>query len=139
MNRWLWAALFASAGASAAPLGMEQFRAWDYNQDGVVDAAEARSSVDLSGRFNEIDGNLDGRITTQEMEAWLAKPPSAREAWPPQPIRWQLQYEAVQEKRAEREAERAQRILEGGDETPVQGPASTIGVDDVVIGPPAAR
>ena len=145
MKRWLCYALAAgaSAGAIAAPLGMDEFHAWDYNQDGSVDAAEAKSSVDLSGRFNELDGNLDGRITAAEMEAWLAKPFAAREAWPPQPIRAEQQWEAVKERgderESERESERAQRILEGRDETPVQAPGSTTGVDDVVIGAPEAR
>ena len=112
MRRFLWCALLASAGAVAAPLGMDQFRAWDYNRDGFVDAAEAKSSVDLSGRFGEMDQDRDGRISTAEMEQWLAVPAPTREAWPPQPIRAQEQSRAIEEQRALREADRAQRILD---------------------------
>ena len=126
MKRVLWSALFASAGVIAAPLGMDQFNAWDYDRDGFVDAAEARSSVDLSGRFNEIDANVDGRISAAEMEAWLAKPPGQREAWPPQPIHSQLQSEAIDHRRAEREAERAQRILDGQDVPPREAAESVV-------------
>lgn len=83
MTRWLLLAL-VSTGASAAAFTMAEFRSYDRNGDGFVDRVEVLGSVDLQGRFSDIDLDTDGRISTDEMQAWIELPerPSFLQASP---------------------------------------------------------
>ena len=83
MKRWLWVAL-VSANAYAAAFTMAEFQSYDRNADGFVDRVEVVGSVDLQGRFSEIDLDTDGRISSAEMQAWIDLPdkPSFLQAKP---------------------------------------------------------
>ena len=57
MKRLLLLALVGTA-ASAAPIDMAMFDQYDANHDGYVDLIEVRGSVELQGRFNDIDVDI---------------------------------------------------------------------------------
>lgn len=99
MKRWLLLALL-STGASAAAFTMAEFQSYDRNGDGFVDRVEVLGSVDLQGRFGEIDLNTDGRISTDEMQAWIDLPdrPSFLQA---KPIDFDQQRRDIEAARAE--------------------------------------
>jgi hypothetical protein len=105
MNRWLLLAL-VSTGASAAAFTMAEFASYDRNRDGFVDRVEVVGSVDLQGRFAEIDLDTDGRISAAEMQAWIDEPnkPSFLQA---KPIDFDQQRRDIEAARAEAAARQA--------------------------------
>lgn len=70
----LGTALSVMAGAAAAQaVSMELFQLMDWNQDGKLTAAEARGSVPLIARFNDIDTDRDGVITPEDLKRYLSQ------------------------------------------------------------------
>ena len=52
-----------------------QMEARDFNGDGAVTRREAHGNLLLSGRFDDIDIDRDGRISRQELERFLSALP----------------------------------------------------------------
>jgi len=83
------AALILAASASAAAQVPQSFlnrveqgyrsamKAQDDNRDGVVTRDEAHGNLLLSGRFDDIDTDRDGRITQEELERFLRALPDS--------------------------------------------------------------
>jgi len=83
------AALILAASASAAAQVPQSFltrveqgyrdamKTQDDNRDGVVTRDEARGNLLLSGRFDDIDTDRDGRITQEELERFLRALPDS--------------------------------------------------------------
>lgn len=68
----LGSALSVLAGAAAAQaVSMELFQLMDWNRDGKLTADEARGSVPLIARFNDIDTDRDGVITPEDLQRYL--------------------------------------------------------------------
>lgn len=69
------AVLLASAGAAAAqaPDPATILKAWDTNGDGAVDKAEWVAAGRPAERFDRVDANHDGKVTTEELAAAMAK------------------------------------------------------------------
>ena len=120
MKRWLILAL-ASAGATAAPIDMELFKASDHDRDGYDDLVEVGATVDLQGRFNDIDTDRDRRISTTEMQRWIERPDKSDALSTTAPVDVHEQWRAAQERRRALEAQRVERIL-ADEETPGQSP-----------------
>ena len=107
MKKILFLALFTS-GAIAAPIDMALYQSYDANRDGFVDRVEVEGSVDLQGRFQDIDIDTDGRISAAEMQAWLAKPDRETQLRDSAPIDRDAQRRAIERSR---EARRQQAAL----------------------------
>jgi hypothetical protein len=120
MKRLVILALVASA-ASAAPIDMALFEQSDANGDGHVDVVEVMSSVDLQGRFNDIDTDRDGRLSAAEMQAWIDRPDKPHQFRDSAPLRADEQWREVQRRREAAEAQRAEDILAGKDEAADSG------------------
>ncbi len=58
----------ASAAGAAAPVRMKHSRL-DTNNDGVVSREEAAANPRLAERFEQLDGNKDGRLAADELRA----------------------------------------------------------------------
>jgi hypothetical protein len=68
----LGTALSLMAGAAAAQaVSMELFQLMDWNRDGKLTAEEARGSVPLIARFNDIDTDRDGVILPEDLQRYL--------------------------------------------------------------------
>lgn len=109
MKKTLLAALLSS-GAIAAPIDMALFQSYDANRDGFVDLVEVEGSVDLQGRFQDIDTDSDGRISTAEMQAWIAKPDKETQLRAA-PIDRDAQRRAIERSREARREQAAQALL----------------------------
>jgi hypothetical protein len=120
MKRLVILALVGSA-ASAAPIDMALFQQSDANGDGHVDVVEVMSSVDLQGRFNDIDTDRDGRLSAAEMQAWIDRPDKPHQFRDSAPLRADEQWREVQRRREAAEAQRAEDILAGKDEAADSG------------------
>ena len=68
------AATLAAAGAASAqmPAPADLIKTWDKNGDGAVDKAEWTAAGRQADRFDAVDANKDGKITTAELEAAMA-------------------------------------------------------------------
>jgi len=120
MKRLVILALVGSA-ASAAPIDMALFQQSDANGDGHVDVVEVMASVDLQGRFNDIDTDRDGRLSAAEMQAWIDRPDKLHQFRDSAPLRADEQWREVQRRREATEAQRAEDILSGKDDAAAAG------------------
>jgi hypothetical protein len=118
MKRWLIFAL-ASAGATAAPIDMALFESTDHDRNGYVDIVEVAASIELQGRFNDIDTDRDGRISAAEMQAWIERPDKGHAFSTAAPVDVHEQWRAAQERQRALESERVERILSGDEAQPV--------------------
>lgn len=55
----------------AAARDLSLFHALDRNADGAVTRAEAQGDINFLPRFNDMETNLDGIVTTQELHRYL--------------------------------------------------------------------
>ena len=68
------AAVLAVAGGAQAqmPAAADLIKTWDKNGDGAVDKAEWTAAGRQADRFDAVDADKDGKITTAELEAAMA-------------------------------------------------------------------
>lgn len=55
----------------AAARDLSLFHSLDRNADGAVTRAEAQGDINFLPRFNDMETNLDGIVTTQELHRYL--------------------------------------------------------------------
>lgn len=68
-----WADDKAEYDKRAVARYMQLFQSLDRNADGVVTREEAQGDLNLGPRFDDMDVNRDGRVTTGELHGYLER------------------------------------------------------------------
>lgn len=136
MKRLLLLALVGTA-ASAAPIDMAMFDRYDANHDGYVDLIEVMGSVDLQGRFNDIDVDTDRRLSRAEMQRWLDDPDKRTALNTAAPLDPYERWRELERRRQLAEEQRAQDALAGREPgAATSSTASAPPAADATAGPP---